>query len=692
VPPLRWLVPIAVVASTALTYLPALHGQFVTWDDDVNFLENPSYRGLGASELRWMFTTFQLGPYQPLSWLTLGFDYVLWGMDPFGYHLTNVLIHVLNAWLVYRLAVRLFGDRPGTPDPPAPSAVRIAAGAAALWFAIHPLRVESVAWVTERREVLAGSFAILTLLAYLAMTGAKQRGQPATRWLAISIGLFALSLLSKASAMTLPAVLFLLDLWVLRRTDQDSRTPAPLSIRTLLIEKVPFAALGVVAAVIAVIGQRTAKALVGIDRQDPLQLVARSLYALVFYMAKSIAPVDLSNLYEVPFRDHPFDAHYLLSAIAVAAITAIAWRLRRRWPDLLAAWLSYAILLFPVSGIAHGGGQIIADRYTYLPCLSLTLLASGALLSRWPARAGEIGRARTAFVVAASGSVVVALEILTAGQIRVWHDSIALWGHALTVHPLEELRRAGPAHSAEVREYEQRLRAIGHQSVHWAICYNLGTTLRAQGRFTEAADVFAHGVEVSPDSADLRSGWAAVLVDLHRYDEAAQQIDATLKIDPNSASAYFARGVLRVAQGRREDALAAFQRSIAIDATSADAHYNLGVVFADLGRLEDAARSYRRAIAIRPDYAEAFLNLGIARGGQGRTPEAVEALRRALAIRRDYAEAYLNLGVALEHQGHLREAVEATRHALAINPALPNAERNLAALRSELPKEGDGSD
>ena len=376
----RWLVPAAVVALTALVFLPALSGQFVNWDDEQNFVQNEAYRGLGLAELRWMFTTFHLGPYQPLSWLTLGLDYVVWGMDPFGYHLTSVLIHALNAWLVYRLAQRLFSEA-GTATSVV--AIRIAAAAAALAFAVHPLRVESVAWVTERRDVLSGAFVLLSLLAYLAMADARRRGAAANGWLAVSVAWFALSLLAKASAMTLPLALLVLDVWVLRRHQPGSHTPAPLSIRALAIEKIPFAVLGLVAAVLAVIGQRSARALVALDRADPLELVVRPFYALVFYLGKSLVPMDLSNLYEVPFRGDPFDAHYLLSAAAVVAITAAVWRLRQRWPALLAAWLCYAILLFPVSGIAHGGGQIVADRYSYLPCLGLAIFACGAALAGW---------------------------------------------------------------------------------------------------------------------------------------------------------------------------------------------------------------------------------------------------------------------------------------------------------------------
>jgi Flp pilus assembly protein TadD len=643
-----WLVPAGVLVVTVLTFLPALSGQFLTWDDDRNFLMNVSYRGLGRAELKWMFTTFHLGPYQPLSWMTLGFDYTVWGMDPFGYHLTSLMIHTVNAWLVYVLALRL---RPTDarsalgPD----SGARVAAGVAALVFAIHPLRVESVAWVTERRDVLSGFFAILTMIAYVRMADLKRRGQPAGTWLAAAIALFALSLLSKASAMALPLVLLLIDLLLLRRSAADARNPNAASVRDLVLEKTPFAVLSIATAVAALVGQKTVEVLATMDREGPLQRVARAFYGLAFYLWKSLVPVDLSNLYEVPFRTNAFDVHFLLSAAAVIALTVLTFLLRKRRPAVFVAWMSYALLLLPVSGIAHGGGQIVADRYSYIPCLSLALLAGGGALVCWhAARDGRLGRGYARLVAGALAAILVAFASMASAQTRIWHDSTTLWQHAFALHPIERLRTAGTARATELAAGVATIRTLGNLSAYWAICYNLGTALRADGHSEDAATVYAHGADANPINADVRNSWAAALTDLHRYDDAALRLDEAIRIEPAHAKAHFNLGLVRAAQGRQAEAIAAYGQAIALEPTGAEAHYNLGVLLAGADRLDDAVAEYRRAVAIRPDYTEAYNNLGVALGRQGRISEAVDAFRRSLAITPGNASAERNLAQALD--------------------------------------------
>jgi Flp pilus assembly protein TadD len=644
-----WLVPTVVVAATFLTFLPGLRGEFVTWDDDRNFLMNEAYRGLGAAQLRWMFTTFHLGPYQPLSWMSLGLDYTLWGMAPLGYHVTSLLIHVVNAWLVYVLAMKIFRyDRYDGYNRDGGLSNRAAAAVAALLFAVHPLRVESVSWVTERRDVLSGLFAILTLIAYVRMADLKRHGQAAGRWLALAVGMFALSLLAKASAMAMAGALIVIDIWLLRRTKPGTSNSNPLSLQALLIEKIPFAILGVAAAVVAAIGQGTMEVLSQMDERGPLQRLARGFYGLAFYLWKSIWPVELSNLYEVPFRLNAFDWHFILSAVTVIAITAFAIAVRRRWPAVLVAWASYAALVLPVSGIAHGGGQIVADRYSYLPCLAWALLAGvGVALVSREVRDGRMspGRARAIWVMTAA--VIVTLATLATVQTRVWHDSTALWEHAFAIHPLEKLRRAGPAREADVRAHQATLSQLGNLSAYWATSYNLGVTRRAHGRIAEAAEAYARGATVNPHNADLRNGWAAALIDLHRYDEAALRLDEAIRADPRHAKAHFNLGIVLAAQGRSTEAVAAYRQSIALDPNSAEAHYNLAVVLAAANSLVEAEAEYRQAIALRPQYAEAYNNLGVTLGRQDRFAEAIDAFRKSLAINPSNPSAEKNLAQAL---------------------------------------------
>jgi hypothetical protein len=365
----EWTWPVAVALVVIGCFLPAVRADFVNWDDDLNFTDNPAYRGLSPSHLRWMFTTVQGGNYQPLSWLTLGLDYTLWGMNPAGYHLTSVLLHAANAVLVY-LLVRTLLRRAGAD----PAGLGQAAVVGALVFAIHPLRVESVAWVTERRDVLCGVFYLLTVLGYLWMAEAKREGRPWRGCLFFSLGCFVLSLLAKAWGMTLLAVLLLLDVYPLRRFAPDGR-----GRMALLLEKVPYALLAFAAFLLTVRAFVPFQATRTLAEHGVLARTAQAAYGLVFYVWKTGVPLRLSPLYVLEERLDPAAPRYLFAFALVAAITLGLVLLRRRWPWALAAWACYTLIVFPALGFAGAGPQIAADRFTYLACLPWAVLAAARL-------------------------------------------------------------------------------------------------------------------------------------------------------------------------------------------------------------------------------------------------------------------------------------------------------------------------
>src|SRR5437773_2306132 len=264
-----WMVPAGIALVLIACFLPTLRNDFVLWDDDLNFTDNPSYRSLSWRQLHWMFTTVHGGHYQPLSWVTLGLDYTLWGMNPTGYHLTSLLLHAVNAVLFYHVVVVLLRR----------AAVTASAGAAAvgaLFFAIHPLRVESVAWASERRDVLSGLFYLATVLAYVRMAAAERTGG-ARRWYLVSLACFVLSLLSKAWGMTLPIVLVLLDVYPLRRPPR-------------LLEKAPYAVLALGAAALAFLAQAQVPAMRTLAEHGPVERAAQAAYGLCFYLWKTLGP------------------------------------------------------------------------------------------------------------------------------------------------------------------------------------------------------------------------------------------------------------------------------------------------------------------------------------------------------------------------------------------------------------------
>ena len=313
------------------------------WDDYDLLVQNPNYRGLGWEQLRWMFTTFHTGHYQPLSWITFALDYLVWGMNPFGYHLTNLILHAVNAVLFYFLTLRLLALALSMTSVSADLDLRVAAGFAALFFAVHPLRVESVAWATERRDVLSGLFFLATILCYLQAAAAANQIWYRRRLVA-ALAFYILSLLSKASGVTLPVILFVLDIYPLRRLGPGKWFQA--STRWIWWEKIPFVFLAAGAAVIAPLAQQDAGAVASpcTGSRASRALWLNRFYGLAFYLWKTILPLDLSAFYEVPPNLNPFAWPFLLSGAVVVAVSIGLFIFVRRWPAGLASWICYVVI------------------------------------------------------------------------------------------------------------------------------------------------------------------------------------------------------------------------------------------------------------------------------------------------------------------------------------------------------------
>jgi tetratricopeptide (TPR) repeat protein len=495
----EWLVAVVAACLVWIVFLPALRGGFLPWDDESNLVTNRAWRGLGRPQLVWMLTTFHKGHWIPVTWLSFGADYLVWGMEPKGFHLTNVVLHAANAALVCLLATRLLG---GTG---ARGAARLAGGAgAALFFALHPLRVESVAWVTERRDVLCAFFFLLTVLGYLRAT----REEPAwrSRWYWLAVGAFALALGSKSMAASLPAILLILDVYPLRRWQG--------AWRKRLAEKVPFALLSVLASAVAMVAVRAGGSVSGLADLGVAQRLAISAYSLAFYLWKTLVPIALSPLYELPVGLDAFAPVYLLCGALVVAITAVAVALRARWPWLLAAWAAYVAMLLPVAGLFHNGPQIAADRYTYLPCLPFSLLAGQ----------GVVLLCRRAWLILVPAGVACLLSFLAVLQIGAWRDAKSLWSHALAASPS----------------------AIAHSSV--------GVVLDEQGRPDEAVAHFGQALLINPRLAHAQNNWGIALARQGKWTEAVQHYEAALRLNPNYAEAHLNIAAALQRLGRYADA------------------------------------------------------------------------------------------------------------------------------------------
>ena len=670
-----WLAPTLVALATIAVFSGALRNGFLNWDDNVNFLTNPHYRGLGWANLRWMFTTLHLGPYQPLSWLTCALDYLLWGMNPIGYHLTNVLLHAANAVMFYEVSL-WFLSRAPVPSAGPGLSPRVAAALAALLFALHPLRVESVAWITERRDVLSGLFYLWAAYAYLRqheVLGRSDRGWQLQCWAA-----FALALLAKGIVITLPAVLLALDFSPLRRLPSEARRWFDANCRHVWLEKLPFLAPALLIALVGIIGQRHAQAVLA---ESSAAHAAKACYGLAFYLWKTIWPAALCPMYESPLPLDPLAWPFLLSAAAVALIT---WRLflcRKRWPAGLTAWVCYAVTLSPVLGLIPFGPQLAADRYSYLACLPWPLLAASGFTWAWP-RAKARGRAALGL---AAVMALASLAGLTWRQIGFWRDSASLWSRVLDVRPRTEIAHVNLGIAlAEQGKGDEAIshyrEALSIRPDHAEVLGNWGLALAGQGKVEEAIAQYREALRLKPLYAEACNNWANALKQAGRMKEATAQYREALRLKPNFPEARANLALVLAGQGKAEEAIAQYREALRLDPGDARAQENLAAALAGQGKMAEAIAHYHEALQLAPGRAAAHNNLGQALAVQGQLEEAASHCREALRLQPDLAEAHFNLGNILAVQAKAEEAAAQYRAALLIKPAFVDAHNNLGIV------------
>lgn len=652
---LRLVLPFVVFVASLFAFAPALEYDFVQLDDDRNFTAryNPNFHAgahdLSGERLEWMFTQSHLGHYQPLTWVSLALDAELFGgFEPRVFHRTNLVLHGLNAVLVFFLCLALLRLALGGDPPTSEPALQLAALAGALFYGVHPLRTESVAWITERRDVLSSAFLLVSVLAYLRFaSGSRARAG----WMLLSLAGFVLSLFSKAWGITLPAVLLVLDLYPLRRREGASAA----DWRTLLLEKLGYVPLALVAAVMAARAQGDALALVSWDEHGPLQRLAQAAYGLVFYLVKTVLPVGLSPLYLLEAELDVTRVRYLASLAVVAALAALAFLQRRRLPALTAALAAYAILVSPVLGFLQSGAQIAADRYTYLASIPLSALLAGTLARALARARGPSLRARAGAAAAAVLALAALLVALSREQTRVWRDSESIFTRVVEVEPDNYFGQH--CLSVVLRGQERYEDAIVHARASVAAHprkgneearYNLGQLLRILGHPEAALEAFAEALVVAPDHL----GCLKELVTEH----------------------------LRA--GRGDEAVAVIEDSLARQPEFLEGYVELARVQSSLGRPDLAEQAWQRGLQVAPGWMLGSHSLGVSALNRGDAAGAEAWFRRALRSGNDL-QVLLDLGRALQAQGKHQEARSCYDNVLAYQP------NNLQAreLRSQLPSQ-----
>ena len=680
------VVAVALVLLTFIAFSGALSNEFLNYDDDVYVTSNEHVvTGLNQDSVVWAFTTFDAANWHPITWLSHLLDVQLFQLDPRGHHLTSVLLHAVNVVLLFLLLFRMTG------------AVWRSALVAAL-FAVHPLHVESVAWIAERKDVLSTFFWLLTLGAWLRWLD----GKTAQRY-AIVVVLFTLGLMTKPMLVTLPFTLMLLDVWPLKRA----------TFPTLWWEKAPLFVLSAASCVVTFMAQRSGGAVWSLEKIAFDARLANAAQAYLWYLGKTFWPTSLACLYPYSTTVHVGTA--IGSAFSVVGLTVLAVRLARQAPYAFVSWAWYLGTLVPVIGLVQVGAQAAADRYTYIPLIGIFIAIAWGLAALVEARPPLRYPA-----AALSGLAIVALIPVTRAEVRHWHDNVTLFTQALAVtsnnyvaHNNLGLAQEGRGdteraithyeaalaikpdyvdalinlsaalhHAGKEREAIEDLnRALTIAPDSPAAEVNLGNALVATGKLDEAIEHYTRALRARPGYYDAEENIGLVLENLGRHGEAIPHFEQALRRRPNEPASRFSFASALAGVGRPGDALQQFDAAIQLEPQYPEAENGRGIVLAGLGRYPEALASYDRALGMKPNYAEPMHNAGLALAAMNRLPEAVERFERAVAINPQFAAAHNDLAVTLARLNRVPEAIEHFKQALRIDPQLDQARANLAKLQ-----------
>jgi len=562
-----WFVLIALTMATLGIFMQVKDFGFIDFDDAAYVTDNVHVRGgLGIKGIAWAFTSGYQGNWHPLTWMSHMLDCQVFGLDAGGHHVVSVGLHLVNALLLFILLEQMSG-------------AIWRSGLVAALFAVHPLHVESVAWVAERKDVLSALFWLLTTGSYVWYVRRPSLGR-----YGLTMLLFAMGLMAKPMAVTLPFALLLLDIWPLQRAGAGARQDAAVGqgraaapggqtsgtvwLR-LMMEKVPLMALSAAVCVATLMAQRRAGACVALDVIPFSTRCANALASYVLYLAKTLAPLNLAVFYPHPRFIPGWQA--ALAALALIVATGTAFAVRKRWPYVLTGWLWYVGTLVPVIGLVQVGTQAMADRYTYLPLIGIFMIVA------WGGHeAATKLRLKSSVLAAAACCALLVLAGMSRVQVSYWKDSITLFEHAAAATKNNFL-----AHS------------------------KAGFNLLQQGRLNEALPHHAAARRIKPRDAEAYNNLGVTLFRLGRFDEAVRTFREALQYDGGSAELYYNLGLTLGALGDTQEALRCYRQALQLKPDYPEAHNNLGRLLASLEQVDEACAHLREAVRLQPDYAEA---------------------------------------------------------------------------------------
>jgi protein O-mannosyl-transferase len=666
---LDWVVASCLAAATLITFAPAFRADFVGLDDPLYVQYNRHVTGgLTIENIKWAWTTYYQSNWHPLTWLSLQIDATLYNagygeLSPAGFHATNIFLHAANAVLLYFALRALTG-------------CRWRSCAASALFTLHPLRVESVAWVSERKDVLSIFFGLGALWAYAAFV----RDRRPWRYVLIA-GALTLSLLSKPMLVTFPFLLLVLDWWPLERV-KSAR-----DWRMLLIEKMPLIALCLASSIVAYHAQQAGGSMRALESLPISRRLANAIVAYATYLALTVWPAGLAPYY--PYQENGWPVwRVTISLLLMLALTVLAVQQRRRRPFLTAGWLWYVGTLVPVLGLVQVGNQAFADRYTYFPSIGLFLAVAWIASDLIPSLTPAGGYAMTA-------AAAIVLGALSFRQTSFWRNDFTLWPRTLKITGDNAViyNAYGAALEHKRGKIDEAManykKAVETQPYYSTAHYNIGHLLQRKGRSEAAMEHFKKAIDADQHAVGAYIGLGEELMKNGNDAKAKEFFSRALEIEPDSASARADLGLLFQKSGRLDDALEQYLLASRYNPANAEIQFQLGVVLAQTGRLDQAINCLRQSASLLPGSADVQLKCGIALDKLGRKEEAIPYLRRAVELNGNDMRARLRFATALARLGDKSVAREQYEQATRIDPDWRAAMLEQAWLRAASPIPGE---